>query len=71
MTAEDARMSRALDDLPRYIAGLDYEQHKTVSDLVGLVQHELDLYAGDGGGYITTGYRLRQCREYVDEWGDE
>jgi len=61
--------ARALKHLPKCITGLDpVGQHKTVSDLVFLVQFQIDLYLeGEPERDIWTPRDFARCKQYVQK----
>jgi hypothetical protein len=58
--------------LPKCITGLDLVgQHKTVSDLVFLVQFQVDLYLeGESERDIWTPKDFARCKQYVQKFSE-
>jgi hypothetical protein len=59
----------ALKALPKYIVGYDALSHKTVSDLVFLARHELDLYEEGEDTDIRTLKQAAAVRAYIERFG--
>lgn len=59
----------ALKALPRCIGGFDQLQHKSVSDLVWLARHELDLHEEGEETSIRTTKQIQAVREYIRRFG--
>jgi hypothetical protein len=61
---------QARKQLPRCITGTDYVgQHKTVADLVFLVQFQIDLYLeSEAERDIWTVKDFARCKEYVQKF---
>jgi len=62
--------AQARKQLPKCITGLDYiGQHKTVADLVFLVQFQIDLYCeGESERDIWTPRDFARCKNYIKKF---
>lgn len=59
----------ALRDLPLAVFGsYDALYHKTVSDLVWIAQHELDLYEEGEETDIRSKAQVAQVRKFIAKW---
>lgn len=47
--------------------GIDPLQHKTISDFVRLVQHELDMYEEGEETDIQTAKQLAECKRFIKQ----
>lgn len=66
--AQLSNFEKARKQVPGCCLGFDAFQHKTISDLVFMVQHEIDLYDEGETTDIEDRDDLRQCRAFVARW---
>ncbi len=59
---------KAAKQVPACCLGFDQFQHKTISDLVFMVQHEVDLYEEDDESDIRTKAQLTACKNFIARW---